>query len=48
MPEYTIRDYQQGFEAGQTGEHRPYEPVYQQLGFKKAGGWAHVEKILTV
>ena len=29
------------------GEHRPYEPVYQQLGFKKAAEWAQCEKILT-
>jgi hypothetical protein len=34
--------------ADLVGEHRPYEPVYQELGFKKAAEWAQCEKILAV
>lgn len=28
-------------------EHRQYEPVYQELGFKKVTEWARCEKVLT-
>jgi hypothetical protein len=33
--------------ADLVGEQRPYEPVYPQLGFKKAAEWVQVVKILT-
>ena len=33
--------------ADLINEHRQYEPVYQELGFKKAAEWARCEKSLT-
>jgi hypothetical protein len=32
--------------ADLISEHRQYEPVYQELGFKKVAEWAHCEKNL--
>lgn len=33
--------------ADLINENRPYEPVYQEMGFKKVAEWARCEKILT-
>ncbi len=33
--------------ADLINEHRPYEPVYQELGFKKVAEWARCEKTLA-
>ena len=33
--------------ADLVNEHRQYEPVYQELGFKKAADWARCEKALA-
>jgi hypothetical protein len=33
--------------ADLVNEHRVYEPVYQELGFKKVAEWARCEKILA-
>jgi hypothetical protein len=33
--------------ADLINEHRQYEPIYQNLGFKKVAEWARCEKILT-
>ena len=33
--------------ADLINEHRPYEPVYQELGFKKVAEWARCEKALA-
>jgi hypothetical protein len=33
--------------ADLVNEHRQYEPVYQELGFKKASDWARCEKALA-
>jgi len=33
--------------ADLINEHRPYEPVYQKLGFKKVAEWARCEKVLA-
>jgi hypothetical protein len=32
--------------ADLVDEHRPYEPVYQQLGFAKVAEWARCEHLL--
>jgi hypothetical protein len=32
--------------ADLINEHREFEPVYQQLGFKKVADWARCEKLL--
>ncbi len=32
--------------ADLVNEHRQYEPVYQDLGFKKVAEWARVEKVI--
>ncbi len=33
--------------ADLINEHRQYEPIYQELGFKKVADWAHCEMDLT-
>jgi hypothetical protein len=33
--------------ADLVNEHRQYEPVYQELGFKKAAEWARCEKVVA-
>jgi hypothetical protein len=33
--------------ADLINEQRPYEPVYQEMGFKKVAEWANCEKVLT-
>ncbi len=33
--------------ADLINEHRPYEPVYQELGFRKVAEWARCEKALA-
>ena len=33
--------------ADLVNEHRQYEPVYQELGFRKVAEWARCERILT-
>ncbi|MGD8814664.1 MAG: hypothetical protein PVI78_09335 [Anaerolineales bacterium] len=33
--------------ADLVNEHRPYEPVYAKLGFKKVAEWARCEKAIT-
>lgn len=34
--------------ADLINEHREYEPIYQELGFRKAAEWAYCEKTIQV